>query len=151
MRVAGERDDECAFAAKGRNEQAIRSDFGRGVEPCGLISDVGERDDVVESSGRRNIFVEGSVGADQCGVRRNARGGEHGSEQRGLVFAVAVLVGEDVGGFVRLVPANAEGDADVADLRANESVDGAGLLFRRGLAFDQLRDLGLDVVGGFGA
>ena len=39
-----------------------------------------------------------------------------------LVLAVAVLVGEDFGGGVRLVAADSEVDADVADVGGDEGV-----------------------------
>lgn len=44
-----------------------------------------------------------------------------------FVFAVAVVVGEDILGGVRLVASDAEGDTDIAVVSANEAVDGAQL------------------------
>ena len=50
-----------------------------------------------------------------------------------------------------LEAADAEGYADVADLRADVGVDGAGLFVRGGFAGGEGGDLGADVVVGFGA
>ena len=49
------------------------------------------------------------------------------------------------------IAADAEGDADVADLRADVAVDGAGLFVGRGFAGGEVGDLGADVVVGLGA
>src|SRR6202789_2851528 len=50
-----------------------------------------------------------------------------------------------------LEAADAESYADVADLRADEVVDGLCFFFRRGFAGDERGDLGADVVVGLGA
>ena len=57
-----------------------------------------------------------------------AEHGEHGGEKGFLILAVAVLIGKNVFGAMRLVAADAEGHADVADLRRGEGVDGADLV-----------------------
>src|ERR1700735_3574553 len=45
---------------------------------------------------------------------------KHGTEQRSLIFAIAVLVLENGGGRVRLVSSNADFDGDVTDLPLHE-------------------------------
>ena len=97
--IAGGGDDERLLVADDGVEQGEGRDFGGGVEPDGLAVDVGEGDGVVEGGGGGDGGVEGDAGADEDGVCVDARGGEHGDEQGGLVFAVAVLVAEDVAGL----------------------------------------------------
>ena len=112
---------------------------------------MGEGDGVIEGGGGGDGGVEGDAGADEDGVCGDAGGGEHGDEEGGFVLAVAVLIAEDVAGVVGLEAADAEGDADVADLRADVGVDGAGLFVGSGFAGGEGGDLGADVVVGLGA
>jgi len=149
--IAGGGNDKGLLAADDGVEELEGRDFRSGVEPDGLAVDVGEGDGVVEGGGRRDGGIEGDAGADEDGVCVDAGGGEHGDQERGLVFAVAVLVAEDVAGVVRLEAADAKSYADVADLRANVGVDGAGLFVGRGFAGGEGGDLGADVVVGLSA
>src|SRR5579884_4362143 len=55
-----------------------------------------------------------------------------------LVLAVAVLVGEDFGGGVRLVASQAEGKADVAKIEGDVIVQRLNFFIVRGLALHQL-------------
>ena len=68
-----------------------------------------------------------------------------------LVLAVAVLVAENLGGGVRLIPANPKRYTDIANLRGNVGVQRADLLLVRRLAGDQLRNLGLNLGAGHSA
>ena len=100
--VAGGGDDEGLLVADDGVEEAEGRDFGGGVEPDGLAVDVGEGDGVVEGGGRGDGGIEGDAGADEDSVCVDTGGRKHGDEERGLVFAVAVLVAEDVAGGMRL-------------------------------------------------
>ena len=144
-------DDERLLVADGGEEQSVGGDLGGGVEPDGMAVDVGKVDGVVEGAGGWKLGDEGDAGADEDGVGVDARGAEHGDEQRRFVLAVAVLVVEDVAGLMRLIAADTEGHADVTDLGADEVVDGAGLVFRSRLASDEGGDAGANVVVGGGA
>ncbi len=148
---AGGGDDERLLAANRGHEEAVGRDFGGGVEPDGFAVDVGEVDGVVEGAGRGNGFVEGDAGADEDGVGGDVGGGEHGDEEGSFIFAVAVLIAEDIGGGVGLIAADAEGYADVADLGADEVVDGAGLGVVGGFVGGEGADAGADIVVGSGA
>src|SRR5690348_13987602 len=53
-------------------------------------------------------------------VRLDANLAEHGAEQRGLVFAVSVAVGEDFRRRMGLVAADPELNGDVADIMLHE-------------------------------
>ncbi len=53
-----------------------------------------------------------------------AFGFEQGSEQSVLIFAVAVLVVKNIGGRVGLVPAEAQRQADVAEILGDVVVEG---------------------------
>ena len=68
-----------------------------------------------------------------------------------LVLAVAVLIFEDVRGGMRLVAAEAEGEADVADIFCDVIVE-SGDFFEFGRApLNQLLGFGADFGRGFGA
>ena len=62
-------------------------------------------------------------GGNQGGVGVDTDDIEHGGEERVLVFTVAVLIGENFGGGVRLVAAEAEGEADVANIFRDVGVE----------------------------
>ena len=61
-----------------------------------------------------------------------------------LIFAVAVLVVEDVAGGVRLVAAHSQRQADVAEILGHEIVEGFGLVQIRVEALGQFLGLGAD-------
>ena len=93
--------------------------FDDGVE-ISAVNAVGEADGqnhVIEGAGRREIRTDDAaidlrddvIGFDSDFV-------EHGTEQRGLVFAIAVLVLEDGGSRMGLESADADFDGDVTDL-----------------------------------
>ena len=75
-----------------------------------------------------------------------------GFEQRGqqgvLVFAVAVLVVEDVCGGVGLVAADAEREADVAEIFGDEVVEGLDFIHLGVEAFGEFCGFGADFRGG---
>src|SRR5271168_670959 len=71
--------------------------------------------------------------------------GQHRSQQRVLILAVAVLVFEHFRGMMRLISSNAEGHADVANLSCNISVDSSNLLFFAGFPRSDLCDFGLNL------
>ena len=54
---------------------------------------------------------------------------EEGFEEGVLIFAVAVLIGQNFGSGVGLIAADTEVDADVASFRGDEFVEGADLVF----------------------
>ena len=62
---------------------------------------------------------------------------EHGDEQRGLVFAVAVAVAKDVGGMIGLKSADAALDDEVANVFLDRIGDAAELGVEVGSAGDE--------------
>ena len=76
---------------------------------------------------------------------------EHGAQQRGLVLAVAVAVAEDVIRRVGLQAADADLDADIADVALHVIGDGSGPSREVGLAGDEHFGLGAEVRCGLGA
>src|SRR5471032_1362372 len=72
-------------------------------------------------------------------------------KQSALVFAIAILIGENLGCGVRLIAANAEIDSNVADAGSNETIECSHLLLGRlGVACD-LIGLGAKCISGDGA
>ena len=76
---------------------------------------------------------------------------EHGDEQGGLVFAVAVTIAEDVGGMIGLPAADAALDDEVADVFLDVFGDAAELGVEVGRAGDEGLGLGGDLRRGIGA
>src|SRR6478672_1222606 len=72
----------------------------------------------------------------------------HGSEKGVLVFAVAIFVGEDVGGGMRLVTSGAKGEADVAIILGNVIVEGFELIAIGGESLGEISGLAADGVVG---
>jgi hypothetical protein len=89
--------------------------------------------------------------ADQYRVRLDAGDREHGGKQCVLVFAIAILIAENLSCSMRLVSADAKVDANVANLGGNVGVEGADLFFIGGFARDELGDLSFDFRAGRGA
>jgi hypothetical protein len=71
--------------------------------------------------------------------------GEHGREERGFVFAVAVAVAEDIAGEVGLIAADPHLDYEVADLFLDKLGDGFGLIVEVGLAGGEFLGFGCDL------
>ena len=104
-----------------------------------------------KDGGGGDVRHERDADADERGGGGEAFGAEERLEEGVLIFAVAILVGEDLGGGVRLEAADAEVDADVAGLGGDEVVDGADLVLGRGDAFGEVVGAGAEGVGGGGA
>jgi len=68
-----------------------------------------------------------------------------------LVFAVSVLVGEDVAGGMRLVASDAEGERDVTELGSDVIVEGLDLVDFGLLVFRQFKRFGLQFRSGLDA
>src|SRR6185312_3377131 len=88
--------------------------------------------------------VEANAGADEHRIGLDVEDREHGSKQSVLVLAVAVLVGEDLGCGVGLIPPDAEVDPDVMDLTGDVVIDGLSFFEVVGFAGRELSDLGFD-------
>ena len=73
---------------------------------------------------------------------------EQGGQQRVLVLAIAVAVGQDLAGRVRLNAAQPEGQTDIADVARDIVVQRLHLLHVIGLAPDEFGGLGLHRVVG---
>ena len=78
--------------------------FGRVV----AFGDFDGGDHVIADDGGRVGIDDAAAGVDHDESAVNADGGEHGGEQGGFVFAVAVTIAEDVAGVVGLVAADAQ-------------------------------------------
>src|SRR6266702_4988774 len=76
---------------------------------------------------------------------------QHGNEQGGLVFAVAVAVAKDVGGVVGLEAADTAHDDEVPNVFLNVVCDTAQLSVEVGRTGDELLHLGGDFGRGVGA
>src|SRR6266702_5274019 len=76
---------------------------------------------------------------------------QHGNEQGGLVFAVAVAVAKDVGGVVGLEAADTAHDDEVPNVFLNVVCDTAQLSVEVGRNGDELLHLGGDFGRGVGA
>ena len=70
---------------------------------------------------------EAAPGIDQNPGGVDADAFQHGAQQRGLVFAVAVAVAEDVIRGVGLIAADADLDADIADVALHVAGDALDL------------------------
>ena len=68
-----------------------------------------------------------------------------------LVLAIAVLIFEHVGGGMRLVAAEAEGEADVANIFCDVIIERGDFFEFGGAALNQLLSLGADFRGGVAA
>ena len=68
-----------------------------------------------------------------------------------LVLAIAILIFENVGGGMRLVATESEGETDVADIFGNVIVEGGDFLEFGGAALNQLLRLGANFGGGVAA
>src|SRR5437899_3287423 len=89
------------------------------------------QDDVVESQRRGKLRHDHApAGIDQHVVRPDPDLVEHGAQQRGLVFAVSVSVGENVPGWMGLVTADANLNGHVTDVPLNEGCQGSYLVKR---------------------
>lgn len=75
-------------------------------------------------------------------------GPEHGTEEGGFVFAIAVAGAKDIRCGVGLVAADADLDGDIADLALDEVADGFDAVAKVGFACDEFLRLGGD--GGIG-
>ena len=123
-------------------------DLGGAVEPEKVFPLRNGGDHVVE------LLREGTSGSsrhgdDQCRIRRDSGRLKQGSQKGVFVFAVPILVGQDVGGGMGLIAAHAESYADVAKLGADVVVDGAHLgvvircCFVSSAAFARISGVGL--------
>jgi hypothetical protein len=107
--------------------------------------------DHVVAEERRVVRIDNAaavVDRDVEGV--NAGDLEHGDEQGGLVFAVAVLVAIDIGGVICLQAADAAHDDEVADVFLDEVGDAGELGVEVGCAGDEALRLGGNFRGGIG-
>src|SRR5579863_6091472 len=85
------------------------------------------------------------LGIDNYIVRVHANLGQHGTEQRRFVFAVAVAMREDVGRGVGLEASNAQTDGYVADVALQELSQGLHFVEGRGSCSCEACDLLLDL------
>ena len=81
---------------------------------------------MVELEGVRHIWINGLSRVGQHSLRMNPCGIQHGFQQRGFVFAVAIAIDENFTGGVGLVASHAEGEADVPDILGNPVIQGLG-------------------------
>ena len=123
----GGRNHQRLLLAQRIGQQAKGRDLAGRVHPdLFLVVPVTQRehgDDVVELRGRRNVGIELAAGIDEHRPGVQAFGLKQRGQQRVLVFAVAVLVVEHVGGGMRLVAADSERKADVAEVLRDEIVE----------------------------
>ena len=122
------RNDQRLLVAQRVGQQAEWSDLAGRVHPDFLVAHRQHGDDVIELRGRGNVGIELAAGVDQDGIGVEAFGLEQRRQQRVLVFAVAVLIVKDVGGSVRLIAADSERQADVAEILRDEIVEGFGFV-----------------------
>ncbi len=103
---------------------------------------------MIEDSRRRNIRDRRDAHADE-----GRRGGEtfraqERFEEGVFIFAIAVLVGENLGGGVGLIAADAEVDANITRVRGYEPINGAHLVFGRFGVFGEFVGAGAESVVG---
>ena len=135
--------DDCA-------QIGIRRRLRRAVEPDASARQIHRRDDVIENGGRRNVRHRRNPGADQGGRGGKAFGAQQRFEQRVLVLAVPVLVGQHFCGCVRLITPNAKIDSHVARVHGDELIEGAHLVLGSLRVFGKFVGLGANRVTGFG-
>src|ERR1035437_9597080 len=140
---AGVGDDQGALVTDRINEDAIRGNFRRRVKPGSLAFDRDPGDEMVEGLRRGDGFVEADAGANENRVGVWAKKIEHGGQKGVLILAVTVLVLQDFAGMMRLIPADAEGYADISDLGSDICIDGADFSLLGTLASRNFRDFGL--------
>jgi hypothetical protein len=135
--------DQRQLVAQCEGQQAEGSDFAGSVHPDFVFAHGQHGDDVIELRGRRDVGIELAAGVDEHRRGMQAFGFEQGGEQRVLIFAVAVLIVQDVCGGVGLVAAETERQADVAEILRDEVVESLDLIQVGVEAFGEF--------GGFGA
>ena len=130
------------FIAQWRGKQAERRNFGGRVHPNKFRADRHGSDQVIELRRGGHRDIQGTRKGNEHGVGRDVCGREHSGEQSVLILAIAILIFENVRSGVRLVAAEAEGEADVTDILCNVGVKRLNLFEFRGAALDQLLRLG---------
>ena len=138
------RDDQRFLPAQVVGEQAEGRDLRGGIQPDHFLADRHHADDVVELRGRGQVGINFAAGIDERGGGVNAQRVEQPFQQRVLVLAVAVLVGKDFSGGMRLIAANTERQADVAEILGDVVVDGLQLLHVGVAALHQFLGAGAD-------
>ena len=124
----GGRNHQRLLLAQRVGQQAEGRDFAGRIHPDFFFVRHGQHgDDVIELRGRRNIRIELAAGIDQHRRGVQAFGLKQRGQQRVLVFAVAVLIVQNVGGGMRLVAPHAERKADVAEILRDEIIERLGL------------------------
>ena len=110
-------------------EQPVGRHFLRRIQPGQACAHARQRDHVIELRGRRLVLIELARTVDQHGITLNPHRLQHRGQQRVLVLAVAVTVFENVGRRVRLIAADAQRDAHVANVERHEVVQAPRLFF----------------------
>ena len=101
---------------------------------------------MIEDSGRRNIGDRRDAHADEGGRGGETFRAQERFEERVFIFAIAVLVGENLGGGVGLIAADAEVDANITRVRGYELINGAHLVFGRFGVFGEFGGAGTESV-----
>src|SRR5271165_4275553 len=125
-----------------------RHDSAGAVEPDVLASHRSAGNNVIELRRSRYIGIEFALKTDEDRRRLDADRLQQGGQQRVLVFAIAVAVGQNLACRVRLDAAQPEGQAHVADVARDIVIQRLYLLHVVGFSLDELSSFGLHCVVG---